>query len=169
MRWRRPKPRSGPPGAPARLDLAFRLVGPLRRFVVYGLLGWCLEIGFTAARAAATGSGDRRLQGVSYLWMHPIYGAGGLAMEVVHRGTRRQPWWARAVSYAATCLVLEFASGWLLRRTTGACPWDYGERGINIDGLARLDYAPYWAVAGLAAEPVASVLRRVRVEPRASA
>jgi uncharacterized membrane protein len=139
-------------------------VGPLGRFGVYGLLGWGVEIAFTAARGAVTGAGDRRLQGVSSLWMHPIYGAGGLAMEVVHRGTRRQPRWARAASYAATCLAIEYASGWVLRKTTGACPWDYGDRGINLGGLARLDYAPYWAVAGLAAEPVASVLRRVRLE-----
>ena len=140
-------------------------MGPLRRFGIYGLLGWCVEIVFTATRTAVAGTGDRRLQGVSYLWMLPVYGAGGLALEAVHGGTRRQAWWTRAASYAAACLVLEYASGWALRRMTGACPWDYGDRGINVDGLARLDYAPYWAVAGLAAEPVASALRRVRLDP----
>ena len=142
-------------------------MGPRSRFAIYGLLGWCAEIVFTAARGAVTGTGDQRLQGASSLWMHPIYGAGGLAMEVVHRGSRRQPWWTRAAGYAATCLLLEYASGWALRRTTGACPWDYGDRGINVDGLARLDYAPFWAVAGLAVEPVSSALRRVRLDPPA--
>ena len=142
-------------------------MGPLSRFAVYGVLGWCAEIVFTAARGAVTGTGDQRLQGASSLCMHPIYGAGGLAMEVVHRGSRRQPWWTRAAGYAATCLLLEYASGWALRRTTGACPWDYGDRGINVDGLARLDYAPFWAVAGLAVEPVSSALRRVRLDPPA--
>jgi uncharacterized membrane protein len=135
-----------------------------RRFAVYGLLGWCMEIVFTATRRAVSGRGDRRLWGESYLWMHPIYGAGGLAMEVVHRGTRRRPWWVRAIAYAASCLAIEYVAGWLLRRATGKCPWDYGSRGINVDGLARLDYAPYWAVAGLAAEPIASALRRLRLE-----
>jgi uncharacterized membrane protein len=105
------------------------------------------------------------LEGVSYLWMHPIYGAGGLVLERVHRGTRRRPWWVRAISYAASCLTIEYVTGWLLRRTTGECPWDYGDRGLNLQGLVRFDYAPYWALAGLAAEPVASVLRRVRIEP----
>ena len=142
-------------------------MGPRSRFAIYGLLGWCAEIVFTAARGAVTGTGDQRLQGASSLWMYPIYGAGGLAMEVVHRGSRRQPWWTRAAGYAATCLLLEYASGWTLRRTTGACPWDYGDRGINVDGLARLDYAPFWAVAGLAVEPVSSALRRVRLDPPA--
>ncbi|SRR5712691_518199 len=136
-----------------------------RRFAVYGLLGWCMEIVFTATRRAVGGTGDRRLEGVSYLWMHPIYGAGGLAIEAVHLRTRRRPWWARALAYATTCLLIEYASGWLLRRATGECPWDYGDRGINVDGLARLDYAPFWAAAGLVAEPVSSVLRRVRIQP----
>ena len=142
-------------------------MGPRSRVAIYGLLGWCAEIVFTAARGAVTGTGDQRLQGASSLWMHPIYGAGGLAMEVVHRGTRRQPWWTRAAGYAVTCLLLEYASGWMLRRATGACPWDYGDRGLNVDGLARLDYAPFWAVAGLAVEPVSSALRRVRLDPPA--
>ena len=143
-------------------------MNPARRFAVYGLLGWCIEIAFTAMRRVVAGAGDRRLQGESYLWMHPIYGAGGLAMEAVHRGTRRRPWWTRAIAYAATCLAIEYVSGWLLRRATGECPWDYGDRGINVDGLARLDYAPYWAAAGLAAEPIASALRRARLEPDAN-
>jgi uncharacterized membrane protein len=44
--------------------------------------------------------------------------------------------------------MTEYASGFFLRRL-GICPWDYTGRGLNIDGLIRLDFAPGWFGAGL--------------------
>jgi hypothetical protein len=29
------------------------------------------------------------------------------------------------------------------------CPWDYSGRIWNVDGLIRLDFAPFWFAAGL--------------------
>ena len=42
------------------------------RFILCGILGWCMEIVFTSARCLITK--DSRLMGHTSLWMFPIYG-----------------------------------------------------------------------------------------------
>ena len=57
------------------------------------------------------------------------------------------------LGYVAGIFAVEYATGWLLRHFTGACPWDYtGHSPWSVHGLIRLDYAPAWLVMGLAAE-----------------
>lgn len=134
------------------------------RFVTYGILGWGIEVCFTAVRDALTGTGGPALEGRSYVWMHPIYGAGGLAGEAVAGALRGRPWWVRGAAYAATFWTVEAASGELLRRSTGDVPWgpEYRSYPDSLgNGLVRASYAPYWAVAGLALERVSPVLRRL--------
>jgi uncharacterized membrane protein len=133
------------------------------RGIVYGLLGWCIEVVFTAVQAQAQGKGDRRLEGQSYLWMPPIYAAGGFACEAIAAGARRRPWWQRGLLYAVALFGIEYASGAALRRTVGECPWDYADYKLNVNGLIRLDYLPAWAIAGLALERVTPVLKRVEL------
>lgn len=65
---------------------------------------------------------------------------------------RARPTWQRGLAYAGGIFGVEAASGWLLRRATGRCPWDYTGTRFQVAGLIRLDYAPFWALAGLAAE-----------------
>jgi len=43
------------------------------RFALYGLLGWCAEVVFTAI-VGLVRRRDRRLTGQTSLWMFPIYG-----------------------------------------------------------------------------------------------
>lgn len=121
-----------------------------RRFVIYGGLGWMLEVLMTGASAVVHGR-DRCATAKTYLWMHPIYGAGGLLLEQVSaRLGRRVPRTARALAYVPVIYGVEYGTGWLLRRAIGRCPWDYGDRGLNLSGLVRADYAPLWlAVAYL--------------------
>jgi hypothetical protein len=138
---------------------------------VYGLIGWGLEVCYTAAHAVVAGKGDGRLQGESYVWMFPVYGAGGLAGEAVHEALARRPVWQRALAYAATFWAIEAASGELLRRLTGDVPWgpEYREHRDQLgSGLIRLSYLPNWAIAGLALEQVAPFVRRLEVGPAAS-
>jgi hypothetical protein len=47
---------------------------------------------------------------------------------------------------------IEAATGALLRRLIGSCPWDYTGRRAHVRGLVRLDYAPLWYLVGLAFE-----------------
>ena len=105
----------------------------LIRFVLYGLLGWAIEIVWTAL-GSAIGGAQRgwRLAGTTCLWMFPIYGPRGLVYGLGFR-------------------PVEYAAGWLLRRLTGACPWDYtGRCRRHLHRLIRLDHGPLWALLGLA-------------------
>ena len=135
------------------------------RFVTYGILGWGIEVCFTAVKDGLTGKGDAALRGESYVWMHPIYGAGGLAGEAVASALKGRPWWVRGAAYAGTFWAVEASSGTALRRLTGDVPWgpDYRTYKDHLgDGLIRASYAPYWAVAGLALESVSPLLRRLK-------
>ncbi len=134
------------------------------RFVCYGILGWCLEVTWTAITGAIRHP-DRagRLQGHTYLWMFPIYGLIAPLYEPLHNALRRRwTWPMRALSYAVGIMTVEYATGWLLRRLTGACPWDYSDRARwHIHGLVRLEYLPAWATVGLLLEPVHDFLVRL--------
>lgn len=135
----------------------------LIRFVAWGILGWCVEILFTAAKGVISGSGRWRLTGTTYLWMFPIYGLIGPVYEPMHDALRDPvPLPVRALVYGIAFMGVEYASGWLLRRTTGACPWDYAGRArFHIHGLVRIDYLPFWMALGVALEPVHDFLVRL--------
>ncbi len=136
------------------------------RFGIYGVLGYGIEVWYTAVKDVVTGRGDARLRGESYVWMAPIYGIGGLAGEAVHARLRDRPLWQRAGAYALTFWTVEAATGEALRRTVGDVPWgeDYRKHPDNLgNGLIRLSYAPSWAAAGLALEVIAPIVRRLRL------
>ncbi len=137
----------------------------LVRFFLYGALGWCTEIVWTAVTGRIGGrERDWRLTGHTYLWMFPIYGLIAPLYEPVHNALRSTPWPARGAVYLAGFWTIEYASGWLLRHVTGKCPWDYSKlRGSIGGGLIALEYAPVWFVFGLALEPVHD--RLVRLTP----
>jgi uncharacterized membrane protein len=136
------------------------------RFLAYGLLGWAIEIVWSALHRALRRelpTPERwRLAGTTYLWMFPIYGSLVFLYEPLHDALRGTLWPLRAAVYAAGFLAVEYAAGWLLRRLTGACPWDYAGRARwQVHGLIRLDYGPAWALLGLALEPVHDFLLRL--------
>lgn len=134
------------------------------RFAVYGVMGWAMEIGFTAVTEQLEGRGDRRLTGHTYLWMLPLYGMAAVMFEPVHRRVRMRSAAVRGAAYAAGFIATEYASGALLRRVVGVCPWDYtGRSRFVVDGVTRLDYAPLWAAVGLGMERIERTLDRVRV------
>ncbi len=120
----------------------------LRRFLAYGFAGWAVEMTFTSLGDSKR-LRDLRLRGHSYLWMLPIYGAGGLLLERLHarlasRGVRR---WARSLAYMGGIYGVEYGSAALLNRAIGDVPWRYVD-GINVRGYVRLDYAPFWYLCG---------------------
>jgi hypothetical protein len=121
----------------------------MRRFLAYGALGLGVEALFTSiGRAVRTR--DLRLSGTTYLWMLPIYGAGGLLLERLHARLIRRglapP--VRALVATGAIYAMEYGAGSLLRSAIGECPWRY-ERGLSLRGYVRLDYAPYWYGAAL--------------------
>lgn len=133
------------------------------RFIIYGLLGWCIEIVWTALSSTINGTQQGwRLRGETYLWMFPIYGLIAPLYEPAHTALAAWPWLLRGIVYALGFLLIEYVTGWLLRKLTGACPWDYTNRSRwHLHGLIRLDYAPLWALLGLALEPLHDVLVRL--------
>jgi hypothetical protein len=143
-----------------------------RRFVVYGLAGWCSEILVTGLRSRGRDA-NWRLTGHTYLWMLPIYGVAAYAFEPADDAARAAgwPWWQRAAAWAGGIYAIEAASGEVLRAVTGEVPWDYSRpRGrkpapLNWRGLVRPAYAPTWFVVGVGMERLHDVLDRIEMRP----
>jgi uncharacterized membrane protein len=132
----------------------------LIRSLIYGLLGWCLEIVWTALPLRRPV--DWQLKGYTFIWMLPIYGLIGPLYEPIHARLRAAPWPLRALVYAGGFLAVEATTGLLLRRLLGRVPWDYtGRARWQWRGVTRLDYAPGWAALGLALEPLHDTLVRL--------
>ena len=135
----------------------------IARFLTYGCAGWVVEVCFTGMHAALF-ERDRQATAKTYLWMHPIYGATAMGLEFLHDRLRFLPRPLRALAYTTVIFGAEFATGWLLRRALGRCPWDYQQKGWSVKGLVRLDYFPFWYGAALAFEPVRDAMLRVTSE-----
>lgn len=117
----------------------------IKNFFTCGLVGWCLEILFTAAHGLK--NKDFKLKGNTSLWMFPIYGLAAF-LKPVCKIIRRWPLALRGLFYTACIFATEFVTGSALRKRK-LCPWDYAGSPYNIDGVIRIDYAPYWFGTGL--------------------
>lgn len=148
-----------PDACPAMPNVRHSQAG--KRFLVYGVTGWAIDSLYVFLH-----TGRRR---PSSLLNVPVYGLAQPLFEPAHERIRNRPLPQRAALYGGGILVIEYASGRLLRRLAGRAPWDYGESRFAIDGLVRLDYLPLWAAYGLGLERLHDRLRdRERVpDPRA--
>ncbi len=117
----------------------------IHNFIHCGLLGWFLEIIFTAFHAFRRR--DMKLPGATSLWMFPIYGMASFLAPVC-RILRNCPLIIRGLTYTGLIFTGEFLTGiWLNRREL--CPWNYERSRWNLAKVVRLDYAPIWFAAGL--------------------
>lgn len=122
------------------------------KFLVYGLLGWGLEVLYTGIGSGLRG--DPRLQAKTYLWMFPIYGLA-VFLESMHDHVRSYPWYLRGIIWVLVIWTIEYVSGGIIRAITGYSPWNYaGKTSWHVFGLIRLDMAPVWFVVGLFFERV---------------
>lgn len=86
--------------------------------------------------------------------MFPIY-AMAIFLEPLHDRIRYVAWPIRGLIYVGVILLIEYFAGFLLDMTIGFCPWSYTGRTLyTIDGYIRLDYAPFWFMAGLIFERI---------------
>ena len=116
-----------------------------QKFIICGILGWCMEIIFTGFHSS---SEDRRtLTGHTSIWMFPIYGMACL-IAPLSRILSKLNIGIRGMIYTIGIFCGEFLSGSFLKKYH-LCPWDYSSSRYNVNGLIRLDYAPYWFAAGL--------------------
>jgi len=132
----------------------------MEHFIIYGLLGWCLEVIWTGIGSLLIG--DVSLTAKTYLWMFPIYGSA-ILFDPVHDAIRLWPVWKRGFVWMMLCFSVEYLTGWILRETLGTIPWDYSQAIFNIHGLIRSDYAPVWFAVGLLYEKIHDYLERVRL------
>lgn len=116
-----------------------------KNFILCGFMGWCLEILFTSFGSFR--KRELQLMGQTSLWMFPIYGMAAF-LKPFCLALKRLPAIFRAAFYSLFIFLGEYASGSFLKKHQ-ICPWDYSHARTNINGVIRLDYAPFWMAAGL--------------------
>ena len=119
-------------------------------FLACGATGWCMEIFYTGL--CSLQKKDRTLTGNTSIWMFPIYGMATLLTPVCTK-LKGKNLMIRGGIYTCCIFLGEYLTGSALRRFR-ACPWDYSNAPLNINGLIRLDYAPLWFGAGLVFEKI---------------
>lgn len=122
----------------------------VKNFIKCGVIGWCLEIIFTALGALRRR--QMQLVGQTSLYMFPIYGSAAL-FKPVFSLMKGLSFPLRGLFYAASIFAAEFASGTLLEKRS-VCPWNYERHRWHVNGLIRLDFLPFWFIAGLLFEHV---------------
>ena len=121
-----------------------------RNFLICGLTGWCMEVLWTGLHSVL--SGELTMTGKTSLLMFPIYGMAA-CIGPVYAKIKKLPALLRGSIYTVGIFSFEYLSGSLLRRHH-FCPWDYSSARANVNGLIRLDYAPFWLGAGLLFERI---------------
>lgn len=115
------------------------------RFVIFGLIGWCMEIVWTGFSSFL--KKDYRLVSNTSIWMFFIYGMAVflepicdavIDLHVIFRGG----------IYMLCIFAAEYLSGTAMKRLH-VCPWDYSGSQYSVNGVIRLDYAPVWFAVGL--------------------
>ena len=116
-----------------------------RNFIVCGLTGWCMEIFFTSLDSAR--KKDWHLKGHSSAWMFPIYGMAA-SFEMFYPKIKNWSMLGRGFFYGILIMSGEYMSGSILK-AFDVCPWDYKDAKYSIKGIVRMDYLPFWIIAGL--------------------
>ena len=117
----------------------------IKNFFSCGLLGWCLEIIYTAV--CSLKNHDIRLKGNTSLWMFPIYGLA-VFFKPLSDILKGKPLFLRGSIYTLCIFLTEYVTGEFLKKKN-ACPWNYENAPLNFHGVIRLDYAPFWFGTGL--------------------
>ena len=133
----------------------------LLNFLRCGIIGWCIEIVFTAI--CSLRRREMSLYGKTSLWMFPIYGSISLFkpfMLLLRKGNI----FIRGISYAVCIFTGEFISGSLLEKRK-LCPWNYNRYKWHIKGLIRLDFFPFWFIAGILFEKILISENAGKVQP----
>ncbi len=134
------------------------MVALLSKFLIYGLVGLILECLFTGIWSAFRR--DKKTTCQTYLWMIPIYGGASLLLGFIHESLQ---WNAMFMAplYVSIMYIIEFCSGWLLQKTIGVIPWDYGRGKWTPMGLIQIKYAPLWLLVALAFNPLYDFVQKI--------
>lgn len=124
------------------------------KFIIYGLLGWNIEVLWTGWCEFLSGNID--MVGRTSLWMFVIYGSGGILFEKVLPKIKDRKWYERGFLWMCLIFAVEFLSGAVLR-LLGITAWRYDSL-FSVAGLIRLDYGPLWFFVGLIFEKLADII-----------
>jgi Predicted membrane protein len=127
-----------------------KLISMKNKFIICGLIGWCMEIFWTGFESFKRR--ELKLVGQSSFWMFPIYGMAAL-LTPISRILKDKNLFVRGGIYSLGIFAVEYITGSLLKKHD-CCPWDYSKSKFNINGVIRLDYFPVWFVAGLLFEKI---------------
>lgn len=121
-------------------------------FVKCGILGWCIEIIWTAFNGIK--SDNNKFVGHTSIIMFPIYGLASIIKPISTRLKNRNiPVLVRGVVYTIGIFTVELITGSILKKNNN-CPWDYSDKKYNINGVVRIDYAPLWFIVGIFFEKI---------------
>lgn len=126
----------------------------LIRYIIYGFLGWNVEIIWTGFTSLTTGS--KNLIGHTSVWMFFIYGAAVFLLEPIHYKIAPLNWFLRGCIWTVLIFAIEMASG-LVLKFLGIEAWNY-DCPASVLGVIRLDYAPLWFSLGLIFEKIHNLL-----------
>lgn len=130
-----------------------------KRFFIYGVVGWGMEILWTGMRSLV--HGDLTLEGFTNIWMFFIYGSAVL-LEPIHDIITKWRWFVRGILWVVIIWGVEYTTGLMLLSVLGVYPWVYTGP-YAIDGLITLSYAPAWFAAGLFFERVHRLLDNYKI------
>jgi hypothetical protein len=131
----------------------------IKRFFIYGILGWGIEVVWTGLGSLV--SGDMRLLANTNLWMLLIYGSA-VFLEPINDIISDWIWPFRGFIWVIIIWGIEYTSGLFLSKALGIRPWIYYGR-FAVDDLIRLDYAPAWFIAGLLFERIHKALDKYKI------
>lgn len=133
------------------------LIQIMTSFIVVGIT---LEVFWTSIINSIR-TKDRKLTGKTYLWMFPIYAIVPFIYIIGIKHMYDINIFIKAIIYMFAFYLLEFSSGYLIKRITGVSPWNYRGYSIkifgkeykaNYKGLICLEYAPVWYLYGIMGE-----------------
>lgn len=132
-------------------------------FLVYGLFGWAVEIIFTATTRLVS-SGSWQLKGITYVWMFPIYGFGGLLFEVTYAKSLELgiPMAVRLFIFLIGLYFIELIAGYILLKLTGEYVWKYDGKWQYMH-LVNFLYVPAWLAFLIALEQLHLFLNRITI------
>ena len=106
-------------------------------FVKCGILGWCIEIIWTAFHGIK--SKNNKFIGYTSIIMFPIYGLASVIKPISLKLKKmKMPTIIRGIVYSIGIFMVELITGSILKKTK-----------YNINGVIRIDYAPLWCIVGV--------------------
>lgn len=125
------------------------------KFIIYPiafiLIGITLEIFWTSIFNYKK-TKNKKFIGKTSLWMFPIYAIVPLIYIFVLNYLFFLSIFLRGIIYMIFFYILEYISGYLIKKITKTTPWNYKNKKYNLKGLICLEYVPVWYIYGILGE-----------------